>query len=387
MARPITLPTKPDRPLVPRDREIPMDLVPRLKHFGIREVWVRHRQFEFLEDLLNEDAHEPRREVYARLRWSFEALLRDSSVEVDVAGFEKAAGALFAFLQSSDRSLVLFERLEAFDNYLMAHSTNVCYLAMLLGMKLQRRRLAPSNSEPAEEVEDLHLLGLGCLLHDAGKILVSREIVHKPGKLDAREMAEMRRHTTYGYQMVFRHVPAAAAQVVLHHHQRWDGSGYPRPRDSRTGRQLPPLAGREIPLFARIAAVADVYDAATTRRCYSEAKLPVQALWEMRHQCRGFFDPEIESAFYQTVPPFPIGQVVVLSDGREAAVVDFNPAAPARPRVKCLRSPKGEPLPPSTQEEIDLCRVSDLEIASVEGRDVRPFTACLQSGEAEAVLA
>jgi len=387
LARPIALPTKPDRPLLQRDCEIPMDLVPHLKRFGIREVWVRRRPFEFLEDLLDEGAIEHHRRVYLQVRRNFEAILRDSTLEIDVAGLEKAVGELLAFLRSSDGSLALFEQLDAFDNYLMAHSTNVCYLALVLAMNLQRRSIAERHVEQAQDLADLRLLGLGCLMHDMGKMLVSREIVHKPGKLDAREMAEMRRHTTYGYQMVRRHVPPQAAQVVLHHHQRWDGSGYPRLGDSRTGRELPPLAGSEIPIFCRIATVADVYDAATMRRCYSEAKLPVQVLCEMRHQCRGFFDPQIESVFYQTVPPFPIGQTVGLSDGVEAVVVDFHPSSPARPRVKRLRSPKGEALPPHAQEEIDLRDVPELEIAWVDGQDVRPYTACQQSSVPEPALA
>ena len=140
-------------------------------------------------------------------------------------------------------------------------------------------------------------------------------------------------------------------------------------------------------MFSRITIVADVYDAATTRRCYSEAKLPVQVLHEMRHQCHGFFDPVVESAFYRTVPPFPIGQVVRLSNDVEAAVVDFNPASPVRPRVKCLRTPQGQPLDSRDQEEIDLNHAPDLEIAWVDGQDVRPYTARQESNQAMAATA
>ena len=142
-------------------------------------------------------------------------------------------------------------------------------------------------------------------------------------------MPAMQTHTTLGYQMVKGSVPASAAQVVLNHHQRFDGSGYPARVDHATGEELPPLAGKQIPVFSRIAILADVYDAATTTRCYSAAKPPVQVLHEMRTRCRGFFDPVVEEAFYRTVPAFPIGQVVTLSNGVEAAVVDFNAEFPA----------------------------------------------------------
>jgi HD-GYP domain-containing protein (c-di-GMP phosphodiesterase class II) len=364
-----------------------MDLVPRLAQLGICEVWVRHRQLEFLEDLIDEGLSEHQRQVYLRVRRNFEAIIRDSTVELDVVGFQKSIGELFGFLKASSGSSMLLQKLDAFDNYLMSHSTNVCYLSLLLGMKLERYLIAERQFKSAQEAKDLHLLGLGCLLHDIGKMLVPKETLHKPGRLDASEMAEMRRHTVYGYQMVRRSIPASAAQIVLNHHQRWDGSGYPSRTDPQTREELPPLAGRQIPVYSRITIVADVYDAATSRRCYSDAKLPVQVLHEMRRQCQGFFDPAVDSAFYRTVPPFPIGQIVTLSDGVEAAVVDFNPAAPARPKVKFLRTPKGQPFDSPSQEEVDLNLASDLEIAWVDGQDVRPYTACQESCQTVAATA
>ncbi len=387
LARPIPLPTNPYRYLLQRDREIPMDLVPRLQQLGIYEVWVRHRQLEFLEEIIDEGLSEHQRQVYLRVRQNFAAIIRDTSVEIDVVGFQKSIGELFGFLKGSSGSRVLLQKLDAFDNYLMSHSTNVCYLSLLLGMKLERYLIAERRFKSAREAKDLHLLGLGCLLHDIGKMLVAKAILHKPGRLDAGEMAEMRRHTVYGYQLVRRSIPASAAQIVLNHHQRWDGSGYPARIDPQTRQELAPLAGRQIPVYSRITIVADVYDAATTRRCYSDAKLPVQVLHEMRHKCQGFFDPAVESAFYRTVPPFPIGQVVQLSNGMEAAVIDFNPACPARPKVKCLRTPTGQPFDRPGQEEIDLNLVSNLEIAWVDGQDVRPYTTCQQSSETVAAMA
>jgi HD-GYP domain-containing protein (c-di-GMP phosphodiesterase class II) len=224
------------------------------------------------------------------------------------------------------------------------------------------------------------------VLHDVGKMLVPKEILNKPGRLDPGEMAEMRRHTTYGYEMVRRGVPASAAQIVLNHHQRWDGSGYPSRIDKRTRQEWAPLAGKQIPVFSRISIVADVYDAATSQRCYSEAKLPVQVLHEMRNRCQGFFDPVVEAAFYRTVPPFPIGQVVTLSNGIEAAVIDFHPDCPARPKVCCLRTARGQPLDHTAHEEIDLNHCPDLEIAEVDGQDVRPYTACQQSSAPVAMM-
>jgi len=381
LARPIPVPNDPYRFLLQRDLEIPLDLVPRLKQLGILEVWVRHRDLEFLEDLIDEGLADHQREVYLHVRRNFEAIIRDSTVELDLVHFEQSIGELFKFLKGCANSSILLQKLDAFDNYLMSHSTNACYLALLLGMKLDRYLIDQRRHKNAREAKDLHLLGLGCLLHDIGKMRVPPQILHKPGKLTPRELEEMWRHPLYGYETVRGTVPPPAAQVVLNHHQRWDGKGYPGRIDYSTGEELPPLMGKQIPIFSRIAIVADVYDAATTKRCYSDAKPPVQVLHEMRTICRGFFDPVVEAAFYRTVPAFPIGQVVALSDAVEAVVVDFNPDFPTRPKVQCLRTPDGQRFADPALEEIDLALHPDLGIIAVDGVDVRPFLASQEATE------
>jgi len=381
LARPIALPQNPNRFLLPREREIPMELVPRLMQLGIHEVWVRHRDLEFLEEILDEGLSDLQQDVHRRVRRSFDAIIRDSTAELDVLGFQQSIGELFAFLRGHAGTRILLQKLDAFDDYLTSHSTNTCYLALLVGMKLEGYLIEERHFKTPRDAKDLHLLGLGCLLHDVGKTLVPREILNKPGPLDPDELAEMRRHTIYGYEMVRRSIPPSAAEIALHHHQRWDGTGYPGRIHRRTREETAPLAGRKIPVLSRITIVADVYDAATSRRSYADAKLPVQVLHEMRHRCQGFFDPVVEAAFYRTVPPFPIGQLVTLSNGVEAAVIDFRPECPARPRVRCLRTPQGEPFDHPEREEIELRACPDLEIAWVDGQDVRPYTASQQTSE------
>lgn len=373
LARPIAVPNEPHRYLLQRDKEIPLDMVPRLQRMGILEVWVRHRDLEFLEDIIDEGLGDRQREVYQHVRSNFEAIMSGAALELDISHFTSSISGLFGFLKGSNCGNVLLQKLDAFDNYLMSHSTNVCYLALLLGMKLERYLIEQRTFKSARDAKDLQLLGLGMLLHDVGKMRVPAEILHKPGKLTQEEMEEIRRHPVYGYEMVRGEVAPVAEQVVLNHHQRWDGRGYPARIDKATGQTLPPLQGQQIPVFCRIATVVDVYDAATTNRCYQQAKLPVRVLHEMRTICRGFFDPVIERAFYEIIPPFPIGQMVTLADGAEAVVVDFNPRHPTRPKVQCLRSPTGERFADPSLEEIDLAIYPELYIASVDGQDVRPY--------------
>ena len=388
LARPVPLPDDARRCLLERDREVPRDALPRLRELGVHELWIRRRHLEFLDDVVDENVCLFRREAYRRVRREFEGIARDEAGDLDVDRLRDTVAGLSDALQASDRAGVLLEKFDAFDNFLFSHSANVCYLSLLLGIRLEQYLGEERDGRTVDESDDLLDLGLGCLLHDIGKLRIPPEILNKPGRLTGDEMEMMKLHPVYGYEMVRGRVPAAAAQVVLHHHQRYSGGGYPRRIDTRTGRPLPAMRGRRIPIQSRLATICDVFDAATTRRCYSPAKPPVQALYEMRTWCSGWFDPFVEQAFYEIVPPFPIGQVVALNDGWEAVVVDFNPGFPARPRVQCIRTPAGEEIEDPSLEEIDLAHCDDLSIASVGGVEVTPFlSAYEQPLELELVLA
>ena len=387
LARPIPHPQNPHKFLLQRDHEIPVKMIPRLQELGVLEVWIRHRNLEFLEDIIDVELGEQQRQVYSQVRTNFESIMDDASTAMDVCHFESSIGSLFHFLKENVHGNILLQKLDAFDNYLMSHSTNVCYLALLLGMKLDQYLIQERTAKRAQDAKDIQLLGLGCLLHDVGKMRVPREILDKPVRLTDDEMEVMKQHTVIGFDMVKGRVPPVASQIVLNHHQRYNGEGYPERFDTRTGDPLPPLAGKQIPVFSRIATVVDVYDAATSARVYSKAKPPVQVLHEMRTWCKGFFDPVVEQAFYQIIPPFPIGQVVKLSNGVEAVVIDFNPRSTTRPKVQGLCDPYGEPYDDPSLEEIDLALYPELEIAEVDGQDIREFLPSQQALPAMPLMA
>jgi len=134
---------------------------------------------------------------------------------------------------------------------------------------------------------DLRDAGWGSLLHDVGKIGVADSILLKPGPLNDEEWEAMRKHPIIGYRLLspirFLH---GASQIVLHHHERWDGAGYPY------GKQ-----GEEIPFGARIFMVADAVETITSKRTYKEA-LPFEAAEEEVIRCSGtHFDPTVIEAF------------------------------------------------------------------------------------------
>jgi HD-GYP domain-containing protein (c-di-GMP phosphodiesterase class II) len=138
-------------------------------------------------------------------------------------------------------------------------------------------------------VEQWDAIRHGALLHDIGKLGIPDAILLKPGSLSAMERRMMEVHVTYGYNILSSITKARQTlDIVLYHHERWDGSGYPDH-----------LQGEQIPLVARLFAVVDVYDALTSDRPYRTAWLPDRALAYLKEKAGIQFDPEMVKAFME----------------------------------------------------------------------------------------
>ena len=172
---------------------------------------------------------------------------------------------------------VLTGAIEARDPYTQGHSARVTALAEEIA-----RRLVWSE----ERIESLRV---GGPLHDIGKLAVSDHVLRKEGELEAHELAEIREHPKAGARLILRVAALREAiPYVLYHHERWDGTGDPSGK-----------AGEEIPLEARVLAVADAYDAMTSDRPYRRALSRAEALAEV-DRCAGTqFDPEIARVFLE----------------------------------------------------------------------------------------
>ena len=181
------------------------------------------------------------------------------------------------------RLAALTDRLEARHGYTNDHTTAVSRLAVAIGKRLGLR---------SEELADVEL---GALLHDVGKLDVPETILGKPASLNGSEWRAMRRHVEFGERLLRRVVDAPAVlAVVRSHHERWDGRGYP---DGKRGEQ--------IPLAARIVAVADAFQAITERRPYRKRRSEDAALAEIRRNAGSQFDPSCVEALQDVVRVAP----------------------------------------------------------------------------------
>ena len=187
------------------------------------------------------------------------------------------------------RNLVQLTDIRLHDTYTFAHSVNVAILSALLGV-LQK---LPK--------EDLLKLTLGGLLHDLGKITVPHEILTKPGHLSDDEWRLMQGHPDAGRQRLKKMFPndILLSTIALQHHEHIDGSGYPNH-----------LQGEQIHRYARIVAIADVYDALTSVRPYKRAYTPSVAHRIMTTCSPGHFDLELLHLFFDNVAIYPVGTIV-----------------------------------------------------------------------------
>ncbi len=167
------------------------------------------------------------------------------------------------------------------------------------------QRWAENKKIPAKEIKHFRdLISLAAMLHDAGKVGISDIILKKPARLTSEEFAIIKQHTIYGAQL-FANISSELDQmtydITLHHHEKWNGQGYPGQAAHHESLEPPrqPLTGDEIPLAARITALADVYDALSSKRCYKESWDKERVYEVIRNESGAHFDPELVTAFFE----------------------------------------------------------------------------------------
>jgi len=193
-------------------------------------------------------------------------------------------------------------------------------------------------------------------MHDVGKIKIPEEILNKKTPLTEEEFREIKQHASYGFDILRKNndLSLLSSHVAFQHHEKFDGSGYPRG-----------LKGSEIHEYGKLAAVADVYEALTSKRVYRRAIDPNEAYEYIISQSNSHFDPRILEIFKKHIAVYPSGTGILLSNGQRGNVVKQNSAYANRPFVRVFYQDEDALTTPI---EYNLAEHPSLMIVAVDNR-------------------
>lgn len=218
------------------------------------------------------------------------------------------------YLHSNTNFLTLLNNAKDKNLYMFAHPVNVAIISFVIGKWMN--------------LKDSELFQLVCagILHDIGKAEIRDSLLNKPGKLTEKEMEIIKSHSIKGFNTLsdLNVLGAEILSGVLSHHERQNGTGYPQG-----------LKGEQINLFARIIAIADIYDAMTSTKAYNSKRSPFQVVEEIASNSYGFLDPQICQVFLKNISNFYPGSDVRLNNELVGKIVYINQGERTRPIIRC----------------------------------------------------
>ena len=248
-------------------------------------------------------------------------------------------------------AMVWLARLKDLDTYTYAHTIDVCAYLLVFGRHLGLPK------------DDLRVLGLGGVLMDVGKTKVPLPLLQKRTHLTDSEYELARRHVDLGLEIVrsMKNVPKRAIEMVHQHHERYDGSGYPQR-----------LVGNDTSVFARMAAIADTFDAISSERPYSTALSSHEALRKLYSWADVLFHKGLVEQFIECLGIYPVGTLVELNTGEVAIVLAQNRFRQLKPRLVLILDKEKQPH--GTMDVLDLIEdpVDDSGIPTEIARALEP---------------
>jgi HD-GYP domain-containing protein (c-di-GMP phosphodiesterase class II) len=296
-----------------------------------------------MEQAADEELRQKSKELAKRTYAHSVAVTKDLMTSVRLGGtpnikkIKRVVQGIVDQILNEETSLIGLTTIRDYDEYTFTHSVNVCIFSVALGKRLGLGKI------------QLYDLGMAALFHDIGKSRVPAEIINKPGGLSDDEWRLIAAHPWLGALALFQtrggqDLPFRAMVVAHEHHMKLDLTGYPRP-----------IRPRLLSMFSKIVAVADGFDAATSRRSYQTTPLsPAQVLQEMRDNARRGMDPVVVKAFINLTGIYPVGTLVVLDTFELGIVHAVNPIPEmlSRPIVRVISDDRGNLLQPGALADL-----------------------------------
>jgi putative nucleotidyltransferase with HDIG domain len=311
-------------------------MIQRLVAMDISNIYIEDRATEGIEpdDVLSEKT---RQAAVRTVHETMTKLMNNSRmpnymVSPDLGKkFRDIIKSILTEIQSQKNVMLGLSSIFTKDGYLYHHSVNVAVTCLAMGTSLGLNQ------------SELLDLGVGAILHDIGKTKIPLEILNKTGSLNPQEWDLIYEHPQIGFDMLRKNddISLLSAHIALQHHEKEDGTGYPRK-----------ISGEKMHLYGKIAAIADVYEALTAARAYKRRFPPHEALEYIMGNGGRHFNFELIKVFCKHMAPYPVGTSIRLSSGETAIVVKVHAHYPLRPLVRIIENEAGEQL--RSPYEVDL---------------------------------
>lgn len=367
LATPVYHPDRPATILLRAGATLSEPMINRLEDLRIRTMWIEYPGLEEIADAASEEVTRARAGMTQTLANAFDAARETSDPDLDYRPFRDAILSLIDALIHNPHAAQHVNDMNDCPHPILRAGANTAYISMLMGLKLdfyletQRPRLSPP------QARDVTALGMGALLHDVGALALEPEVRERYIETRDELDPQWRAHVIRGFEMVRGKVDAAASTVILHHHQNFDGSGYPA-RKTSTGIHTP--AGNDIHIFARIVAAADLFESLRTP-AGTPPLPPVRVLnMLLSPPYAQRIDPVVLLGLFAVIPPYAPGTVVELSNEVRGVVTRWHPEEPCRPIVREIADLES----PDRNFEgrvFDLLEHPDLEVVRTDDHDVR----------------
>lgn len=335
-------------PLLQKDVIVTERILERLKELNIRYLYIEDgisSGIQVEETVTAEKRHKAVKHITNSFKEVKQAKSAQASYILDQQS--KVIGSIVEDLMDailgSEEVLTVLGDAYLYDEYLYQHSFQVTLYSIAIA------------KEMGYSYEDLRLIGIGAMLHDIGKLIVPTEILMKPGKLTDSEYEVMKDHARHGFDILrnLHSVSLLVAHCAFQHHERIDGSGYPRG-----------LVDYEIHPFAKVIGVADVFDAVTSNRVYRAKMLPSEGIAIIEQGSGKIFDPRVVEALKRSIVIYTNGSILKLTDGRRGIVSRQNVKAPERPWIRVFEEVEGSIL--KATYEISLVDHPEIVIEKVD---------------------
>ncbi len=322
--------------------------IKRLREIGIAGCYIKDGVADEM-DIHTVMKDEEKTKAILEVKEIFDSALSNTTevTKEEMGKMEDISQSLVKTITSEEFIRVSVGDLKNYDDYTYHHSLAVAVLAIAIGKELGLTSF------------ELRELGIASLLHDIGKLQVPKEIMEKPTNLTEAEFRQVKLHPTMGAEYLRKQglIDRDIYDGIVSHHEHFDGTGYPLG-----------LKGKDIPLFGRIIAIADVYDATTSNRPYRAPVQPTDAFEYLMGNSGRHFDPDILDIFMRKIEPYPVGSCVMLSNHKPGIVINTFDELPLRPVVRGLDDHKIYDL----QEDFSLNNVTILGFyADLEVQEVR----------------